>query len=69
MRLLLDTHILLWALAEPDRLGPEARATIEDPENEVLFSAADARDPLPRPPLPTQPVVTDPFAYPADEDE
>lgn len=40
MRLLLDTHILLWALAEPVRLGPEARATIEDPENEVLFSAA-----------------------------
>ncbi|MFC4168509.1 type II toxin-antitoxin system VapC family toxin [Teichococcus aestuarii] len=40
MRLLLDTHILLWALAEPHRLGPEARAALEEPENEVLFSAA-----------------------------
>jgi len=40
MRLLLDTHILLWALVEPDRLGAEARAMIEDPDNEVLFSAA-----------------------------
>ncbi len=40
MRLLLDTHLLLWALAEPARLGPELRELIEDPENEVLFSAA-----------------------------
>jgi len=40
MRLLLDTHVLLWALVEPDRLGAEARAVIEDPDNEVLFSAA-----------------------------
>ena len=40
MRLLLDTHLLLWALAEPARLGAELRELIEDPENEVLFSAA-----------------------------
>ncbi|MFC7739301.1 type II toxin-antitoxin system VapC family toxin [Roseomonas sp. GCM10028921] len=40
MRLLLDTHVLLWALTEPERLGAEARALIEDPDNEVLFSAA-----------------------------
>ena len=40
MRLLLDTHLLLWALAEPERLGPALRGLIEDPENEVLFSAA-----------------------------
>ena len=40
MRLLLDTHLLLWALAEPDKLGSKARSVIEDPENEVLFSAA-----------------------------
>ena len=40
MRLLLDTHLLLWALAEPERLGPVARAVIEAPENEVFFSAA-----------------------------
>lgn len=40
MRVLLDTHVLLWALAEPGRLGAEVRAMIEDPNNEVLFSAA-----------------------------
>ena len=40
MRLLLDTHLLLWALAEPEKLGTDVRTLIEDPENEVLFSAA-----------------------------
>lgn len=40
MRLLLDTHLLLWALSEPDRLDPTTRAVLEDPTNEVLFSAA-----------------------------
>lgn len=40
MRLLLDTHLLLWALAEPERLDATTRAALEDPDNEVLFSAA-----------------------------
>jgi len=40
MRLLLDTHLLLWSLAEPHRLDAASRAAIEDPANEVLFSAA-----------------------------
>ena len=40
MRLLLDTHILLWALDEPQRLDQETRDQLEDPANEVLFSAA-----------------------------
>ena len=40
MKLLLDTHLLLWAAGEPDRLSAEARALIEDPDNELLFSAA-----------------------------
>jgi len=40
MRVLLDTHILLWALAEPHRLDRETRATIESSDTEVLFSAA-----------------------------
>jgi hypothetical protein len=40
MHVLLDTHVLLWALAEPARLDPETRATIESGETEVLFSAA-----------------------------
>jgi len=40
MRLLLDTHILLWALAEPRRLSKAVVEAIEAGENEVLFSAA-----------------------------
>ncbi len=40
MRLLLDTHLLLWALSAPDRLNTATRDLVEDPANEVLFSAA-----------------------------
>ncbi len=40
MRILLDTHILLWALIEPGKLGDEARAALEDLDHDVLFSAA-----------------------------
>ena len=41
-RLLLDTHALLWWLAEPSRLSPTAHASIGDPKNQVLVSAASA---------------------------
>jgi PIN domain nuclease of toxin-antitoxin system len=40
MRLLLDTHVLLWALVEPGRLPTDARAAMEAPENALFFSAA-----------------------------
>ncbi|MFO1025706.1 MAG: type II toxin-antitoxin system VapC family toxin [Acetobacteraceae bacterium] len=40
MRLLLDTHILIWALAEPSRLPDAAREVLEDTANQVLFSSA-----------------------------
>jgi PIN domain nuclease of toxin-antitoxin system len=40
MRLLLDTHVLLWALSDSKRLAKEARELIESADNEVLFSAA-----------------------------
>ena len=40
MRLLLDTHVLLWALGAPERLGSSTRAKIEDLQNDILFSAA-----------------------------
>jgi PIN domain nuclease of toxin-antitoxin system len=38
--LLLDTHALLWWLAEPDRLSPAAHAAIAEPANQVHVSAA-----------------------------
>ncbi len=40
MKLLLDTHLLLWAAGEPRRLPKRARNLIDNPENELLFSAA-----------------------------
>jgi PIN domain nuclease of toxin-antitoxin system len=39
MRLLLDTHILLWGAIEPERLSRVASALIESPDNEIVFSA------------------------------
>jgi PIN domain nuclease of toxin-antitoxin system len=40
MKLLLDTHLLLWAAGEPERLSKQARRLINNNENELLFSAA-----------------------------
>jgi PIN domain nuclease of toxin-antitoxin system len=40
MKLLLDTHLLLWAAGEPERLSTEARSLIDDPANELFFSPA-----------------------------
>lgn len=39
MKLLLDTHLLLWAAGMPERLDADTRALIESPENELVFSA------------------------------
>ena len=40
MKLLLDTHLLLWTVSQSRRLSPEARALIGDPDNQPLFSIA-----------------------------
>ena len=40
MKLLLDTHLLLWAAGEPERLSASARALIDNEDNHLLFSAA-----------------------------
>jgi PIN domain nuclease of toxin-antitoxin system len=40
MKLLLDTHVLLWAAGEPARLPASARRLINDAGNEPLFSVA-----------------------------
>jgi PIN domain nuclease of toxin-antitoxin system len=42
VRLILDTHALLWALTEPERLSPTAREGIADRANELLVSAVSA---------------------------
>ena len=40
MKLLLDTHILIWAMGEPARLGPALRDVLEDPQHTLCFSVA-----------------------------
>lgn len=40
MLLLLDTHILLWAAYQPERLSAVGNALLSDPVNTPLFSAA-----------------------------
>lgn len=39
MRLLLDTHVALWALGEPDRLSDKGASLVADPAHEVYVSA------------------------------
>jgi len=40
MRLLLDTHVLLWWLEDNEALSPDVRSAIADPENLVHVSSA-----------------------------
>jgi len=42
MKLLLDTHVVLWSATAPDRLSPEARAALEDGTHDVLVSIVTA---------------------------
>ena len=41
-RLLLDTHVVLWALAEPAKLTRPARTAMEEADNEVFVSVVSA---------------------------
>lgn len=40
MKVLLDTHALLWLITDDDRLSETARGIFLDPENILFFSAA-----------------------------
>lgn len=40
MKLLLDTHLLLWVAGRCDRLSAQARSLIESSQNELVFSVA-----------------------------
>ena len=45
MNLLIDTHLLLWAAAEPARLPDAARQAILDPANAcLLYTSPSPRD-------------------------
>jgi len=40
MKVLLDTHLLLWAAGEPERLSEQARTVLNNENNALFFSAA-----------------------------
>jgi PIN domain nuclease of toxin-antitoxin system len=40
VKLLLDTQLLLWAAGQPERLSAATRKLLNNPRNELLFSAA-----------------------------
>ena len=40
MRLLLDTHLLIWAVSQPERLSAKGLALMSDTGNELFFSVA-----------------------------
>jgi len=40
LKLLLDTHLLLWAAGQPEQLSAVARSLLADPQNELMFSSA-----------------------------
>jgi len=40
VKLLLDTHVLLWAAGRPERLSSKARRWLNDAENTLVFSVA-----------------------------
>lgn len=40
MRVLIDTHIAIWAITDDPQLSPKAREIIENPNNEIYYSVA-----------------------------
>jgi PIN domain nuclease of toxin-antitoxin system len=38
LRVLIDSHALIWATVEPHRISPRARQLLSHPEHELLFS-------------------------------
>ena len=60
VKILLDTHIFLWALTEPNRLGEKTKSLLRSRKNQLYFSAASSWEisikaslgklPLPEPP-------------------
>ncbi len=40
MKLLLDTHVLLWAAGDPSKLSRKTRALLSAADNQLLFSVA-----------------------------
>ena len=62
MRLLLDTHLLVWAMGSPERLPAGLAPMLEDPRNTPVFSVASlwelvSKQALGRPDFRLEPVI------------
>jgi PIN domain nuclease of toxin-antitoxin system len=44
VRILIDTHYVLWSAFAPSRIAPWARKLLVDLDNEILVSAASAHE-------------------------
>ena len=44
MKILLDTHIFLWAISDPERLSPKRQALLEDLRHQVFVSAVSVTE-------------------------
>jgi len=42
VKVLIDTHVLLWALMEPERLSPAATEILSEPSTVLIVSSASA---------------------------
>ena len=42
MNVLVDTHVWIWSLADPNRLSPECRSLLSSSRNVIYLSAASA---------------------------
>jgi len=40
VRAIIDSHALIWAVDDPERLASKAREVIGDSTNEILFSSS-----------------------------
>lgn len=59
----MDTHAFIWATASPARLSKASRAAIEDPDNDVIVSAAVAWEMTIKYALGKLTLPLDPIAY------
>ena len=42
MKVLLDTHVWLWSVVSPERITPEVRDVLENPDNALILSVASS---------------------------
>ncbi len=63
MKLLLDTHLLLWTGSFPHRLSGQARMLISDPGSELVFSVASIWEIAIKYGEGRSPFVTDPVLF------